>query len=96
MRLSGRLPEDHGLATLAARMCADPLTPRYAVVELDCTSIQTDTVTGEQSPTLRIRRIEGLVDTVTAAHLQGMLGAAQDVRLGVTALWDETRTERPQ
>lgn len=40
-------------------MCADPLTPRYAVVELDCTSIQTDTVTGEQSPTLRIRRIEG-------------------------------------
>ena len=47
VRLSGRLPEDHGLATLAARMCADPLTPRYAVVELDCTSIQTDTVTGD-------------------------------------------------
>ena len=91
MKLSGKLPEDHGLTGLAPRMTMDPLTPRYALVELDCIRVTTDTATGEQVPTARIRRVEAVLNQPLVEHVRGLLDAAHDVRLGITPLFDHVR-----
>ena len=53
--------------------------------------MKTDTATGEQVPTARIRRIEAILPEPTAIHVRGLLDAAHDTRLGVTPLFDRIR-----
>lgn len=87
MKISSRLPEDHGLVAIAAKLVTDPLLPRLAVVELDCIKVTTDTATGEQIPTARIRRVEAAVDDITTEHLRRYLESLGDVRTGARPLF---------
>lgn len=86
-KLAARLPggDSNGLAALAPELVRDPHQMHVAIIVLDCSRIVEDTDTGEQVPTVRIRRIEPIIgqDKNLAAQ---MLRRALEERTGQAVL----------
>jgi hypothetical protein len=88
LSLSGRLPSgDHnGLAAQLSELLAEPKAPRVAIVAYDVGKITTDSDSGEQTPTIRIRAIEPITPTDDAAEIKRLLRRAAERRTGKAEL----------
>lgn len=87
--LSGRLPDDdrNGLSPLSSDLVSDPEKVRVAVVLLDCIKVTRNVDTGEESPTIRIRAIEPVVNMTTdASEMRRLLRRAYERRTGKVEL----------
>lgn len=61
VRLSSKLPGDpetNGVDDLASDLVEDPATIRYGVVWFDVSKVTEETDSGDNIPTIRVRRIE--------------------------------------
>lgn len=61
VRLSTKMPGDpetNGVDDIADELVEDPATIRYAVVWFDVAKVTEETDTGDNIPTIRVRRIE--------------------------------------
>lgn len=93
-KLNSALPKgSNGLTSLATRMIRTPEELHVVIALIDCSSIKTDTDTGDIEPTARIIRVEALTDADKPAAL-AMFRAAIAKRTGAAVLtgmesWDE-------
>ncbi len=90
VKLSSKLAgseETNGIDALAGELVLDPNRIRVALVWLDVPTVTTNTDSGAQVPTIRVRRIEPLgdVDDVSDAVRQ-LAAEAHEKRTGKTPL----------
>jgi hypothetical protein len=90
VKLSTRLPGEtdiNGVDALAAELVKDPETIRVAVLWFDVTKVTHDTDTGDDVPTIRVRRLEpiGDVDTIPDS-IRHVVDVATEKRTGRAAL----------
>lgn len=89
LKLSAALPasdDTNGLGVIADALVASPGDFHVVVAVLDCKKIETDTDTGEQTPTARIRRIEVVTRKDDKARLRALATRAFEKRTGKTVL----------
>lgn len=89
LKLSAALPASddcNGLDVIADDLVANPGDFHVAIVVLDCKKIETDTDTGEQTPTARIRRVEVVTRKDDKARLRSLATRAFEKRTGKTVL----------
>jgi hypothetical protein len=86
--LSGRLPkgEANGLGPIGRQLLEEPDQVQVAVVLLDCSKITEEVDTGDRVPTIRIRRIEAIVDRDDREHVRRFLLREYERRTGKTVL----------
>jgi hypothetical protein len=87
VKLMGALPggDNNGAAAIGGELVRDPHRMHPMLVIVDCRRVSTDADTGEQTATVRVRRIEALLpDDLPAA--QRLLRRALEHRLGKTVL----------
>lgn len=89
VKLTSSLPKTddaNGLHAIADRLVGDPATMHVAIVVLDCSQVTTDTDTGDQTPTARVRRIEIIDDGEDKDRLRNLAQRAFEKRTGKTVL----------
>jgi hypothetical protein len=90
VRLSTKLPGDpetNGVDAIADDLVEDPATIRYGIVWFDVSKITDEIDTGDNIPTIRVRRIEplGLASRVDPA-IAGAVAEAVEERTGRKAI----------
>lgn len=90
VKLSSKMPGDfetNGLDSLASDLVHDPKTIRLGVCWFDVQKVTIDADTGEEVPTVRIRRFEPLGDADEVSQaIRDAVGEAQEKRTGRTPL----------
>jgi hypothetical protein len=90
VKLSSKLPgetEINGVDAMVDLLTKDPETLRVGVVVFDVSKVEHDTDTGDDIPTIRLRRLEPLsnVDNMDP-QLRALVDAAAEQRTGKKAL----------
>lgn len=89
MKLSAALPASddcNGLSVIEPALAGDPGEFHVVIMVLDCKKIETDTDTGEITPTARIRRCEVVTRKDDKARLRALATRAFEKRTGKTVL----------
>lgn len=82
MKLTAKLPEDHGLVAVDRQMVDRPETAVTVVAILDTHKLTTDLDTGTVEPTVRIVSIEPLTTDLDTKAARKLLDAAHARRTG--------------
>lgn len=83
MKLSSKLPKDHGLRD--SKLAAEPEAIHAVIALIDCKSVTTETDTGEVDPTVRVLRVE-VINHADLPAAEQILRAAITKRTGATML----------
>ena len=90
VKLSSRLPGDtdiNGVDALADDLVKDPETIRVAVLWFDAVKITHDTDTGNDVPTIRVRRVEPIGDVESIPKtIRTIVDKATETRTGRASL----------
>ena len=89
-KLASKLPTDtdnNGLNALRRQLVNDPTREHVIVAVIDCSKTETDTDTGHVEPTVRLIRVEAVMDSDTT-DARAMLHRALAKRTGRTVGFD--------
>src|SRR4051794_17206495 len=86
--LSGRLPEGegNGLAAVVRQLIEEPSRVHVVLALIDTASITTKVDSGERVPTVRVRRIEVIVDPDDREHMRRLIMREYERRTGKAVL----------
>lgn len=82
MKLSSKLPEDHGLFAVSEEMVRLPEDQHYIVAVVDCSRLTTDVDTGDVVPTARLLSVEVMTDDTDVKAADRLMRKRKRARSG--------------